>query len=141
MKYLNLSLAQVRKLGARIGKKTAKKGSIIGLSGDLGSGKTTFAKALAMSLGIKSLKSPTFIVSQRYPLKENFLYHIDFYRLDHPKQLLSLGLNETFSSNNIVLIEWVDKFPQIMKKCDILINFLVKPNNKRDVIIKIPNAK
>ena len=141
MIYRNLSLAQVRKLGASIGKKAAKKGSIIGLSGNLGSGKTTFSKAVATSLGIKSLKSPTFIVSQRYPLKESFLYHIDFYRLDRPKQLLPLGLGEILSSDNIVLIEWVDKFPRIMRKCDILINFQVKPNNKRDVSIKIPNAK
>ncbi len=133
MKYRNLSLSQVRNLAVSIAKKASKKDLTIGLSGNLGSGKTTFAKAFALSLGIKSLKSPTFIVSQRYPFKNRFLYHLDFYRLEHKKQLTVLGLDEILSDHNIVLIEWIEKFPPIMAKCDILITFKVKPNDKRDV--------
>ncbi|MBX4186932.1 MAG: tRNA (adenosine(37)-N6)-threonylcarbamoyltransferase complex ATPase subunit type 1 TsaE [Candidatus Doudnabacteria bacterium] len=136
MKYRNLTLVQVQKLAATLGKAAAKTGVIIGLSGDLGSGKTTFTKALAKSLGIKSVKSPTFIVAARHRLPHQFLWHLDFYRLNETKQLQALGLTEILSGHNIVLIEWVEKFPQVKKICDILINLTVKPNNKRDVEIK-----
>jgi tRNA threonylcarbamoyladenosine biosynthesis protein TsaE len=132
MKYSNLTLAEVENLALVVSKKVSDKGLTVGLIGNLGSGKTTFTKK---ALGIKSIKSPTFIVSQQYPFGKRFLYHLDFYRLDHPNQLLPLGLDEILSSNNIVVIEWVDKFPQIARKCDILINLTVKPNNKRDVSI------
>ena len=137
LKYRNVKLSGKSKIGWRTGQKNnLGKGFIIGLSGNLGSGKTTFAKAFAKSLGIKTLKSPTFIVSQRYHLKNKFLYHMDFYRLKSKKDLEAIGLSEILSGQNIVLIEWVEKFPQIKRRCDALINFTVKPKNKRDVEIK-----
>jgi tRNA threonylcarbamoyladenosine biosynthesis protein TsaE len=136
MKHGNLTLNEFQALATTLGKKAAKTPLTVGLIGNLGSGKTTFAKAFAKALGIKSLKSPTFIVNQRYSLKHTYLYHMDFYRLDDKVQLSPLGLEEILSGKNIVLIEWVDKFPQIQKMCDILISFKVKPHNKRDVTIK-----
>jgi tRNA threonylcarbamoyladenosine biosynthesis protein TsaE len=141
MKYSNLTLFEVKKLAAAIARQSSRKSAVIGLIGNLGSGKTTFAKAFAQSLGIKSLKSPTFIISQRYDLGEKYLYHMDFYRLDSVKQLEPLGMDEILDSQNTVLIEWVDKFPTIKKKCDILIGFKVKPDDKRDVTVKISNHK
>jgi tRNA threonylcarbamoyladenosine biosynthesis protein TsaE len=141
MIYRNLSQGALTKLAADLAKKVSKPGAVIGLSGNLGAGKTTFTKAFAKSLGIKSVKSPTFIVSQRYALQNRFLYHIDFYRLDDKEQLTPLGINEILFRPNIVLIEWVEKFPHIMKKCDILINFQVKPHDKRDVAVKFTNNK
>ena len=134
--YRNLTLLQVQKFAQTLARQVAKHGAVIGLTGNLGAGKTTFAKAFARALGIKTVKSPTFIVSQRYTLRDTYLYHLDFYRLDHPKQLEPLGLSEIMSGRDIVLIEWVDKFMTIMKKCDILINLKVKQGNKRDVQIR-----
>lgn len=139
MNYKNLDLKQVERLASELGEQFKDRGGVIGLSGNLGAGKTTFAKAFAKSLGIKSLKSPTFIVSQRYTLKNRFLYHLDFYRLDDSKQLEPLGLTELLNRPNIVLIEWIDKFPKIARKCDILISLKVKNNDKRDVSIKANN--
>jgi tRNA threonylcarbamoyladenosine biosynthesis protein TsaE len=135
MNYRDLSLKQVEKLASELASEFKTKGVIIGLIGNLGAGKTTFAKAFAKALGVKTLKSPTFIVSQRYTLKNRFLYHLDFYRLEKEKQLTPLGLDELQIRPNIVLIEWVDKFPKIARKCDILINFEVNKHN-RDVTIK-----
>ncbi len=117
-------------------KKVSKTGGVIGLTGNLGAGKTTFAQAFAKTLGIKTLKSPTFIVSSRYKLKDRFLYHLDFYRLEHQKQLTPLGIEEMRFGKNIVLIEWVEKFPQIQANCDILISLKVNKSNNRDVSIK-----
>ncbi len=136
MTHRNLSLTEVEQLATSIARDVPPNGLIIGLSGNLGAGKTTFAKAFAKGLGIKSLKSPTFIISQRYPLKGRFLFHLDFYRLEQSKQLEPLGLDELLSPPNIVLIEWVDKFPKIARRCDILITLKVKSGNKRDVTIK-----
>jgi tRNA threonylcarbamoyladenosine biosynthesis protein TsaE len=136
VKFANLTLPQVQKLAEQIAKKTRLNGSVIGLSGNLGSGKTTFAKAFAKALGIKALKSPTFIVSQRYELGKKYLYHLDFYRLKDKKDLEAIGIEEILSSGDIALIEWVEKFPQIQHRCDMLITFIVKRNNKRDVAIQ-----
>jgi tRNA threonylcarbamoyladenosine biosynthesis protein TsaE len=136
MLHRNLNSLEVKQLASTLAKKASKKGYIVGLSGNLGAGKTTFAQAFAKSLGIKTLKSPTFIVSQCYPLGDRFLFHLDFYRLTHPDQLTPLGLDEILNGSNVVLIEWVDKFPKIAAQCDILINLKVKPDNKRDVTIK-----
>ena len=137
MKYRNLTLSQLNQLASKVGRNVTKKGAVIGLIGNLGSGKTTFSKALAKAVGIKSLKSPTFIISQRYSLKNRFLYHLDFYRLHSKNQLLPLGLDEILNKKgSIVLIEWVDKFPFIQKKCNILVHLKVQGDNQRDVTIK-----
>ena len=141
MKHSNLPLSAVQKLARDIAKKVVKTGGVIGLSGNLGSGKTTFTKAFAKQLGIKRIKSPTFIVSQRHPLKNKFLYHLDFYRLDRPKQLAPLGLSEILKPLNIVVIEWIEKFPSIKRKCDILINLKVTEKDHRDVNVKFPKNK
>ena len=134
--YRNLTLPQLQKLAQELGVLARTKNMVIGLSGNLGSGKTTFAKAFASALGIQTLKSPTFIVSQRYTLKNKFLYHLDLYRLKTAKDLQAIGVDEILSEKNIVLIEWVEKFPAIKKQCDILIKFQIKPNNLRNVEIK-----
>lgn len=134
--YRNLTLFQIKKLAIKLATKYSKIGVSIGLIGNLGSGKTTFAKAFAQAFGIKALKSPTFIVAQRFELQNRYLYHLDFYRLRQLNELEVLGLDEILSGNNLVLIEWVDKFPTLARKCDILISLLVKKGNKRDVSIK-----
>lgn len=84
--------------------------SVLALSGDLGSGKTTFVQGFMSGAGInKKITSPTFTIIKRY----KNIYHIDCYRLKKPKELLDLGLREIFKNpENIVLIEW----PEIVKK-------------------------
>lgn len=136
VRYSNQTPVEVQKLAIDLAEKMANKGAIIGLTGNLGSGKTTFAKSFGRKLGIKSLKSPTFVISHQYPYKGKFLYHIDLYRLKSKKELEALDLPQIISKPNLVLIEWVDKFPAILRQCDLLINFEVKPKDKRDVTIK-----
>lgn len=101
-------------------------GGIIALSGDLGTGKTTFAQGFAEGLNIKDkIISPTFLIIRQYkiPNRENYFYHIDLYRLENI-DLKSSGLKEILENpGNIVLIEWADKIfehlPKTAKKIEL----------------------
>jgi len=134
--YKNLDLSQVQKLGSALAATLKDRGALIGLTGELGAGKTTFIKSLAGHLGIKKIASPTFVIRHDHPLKQRHLYHLDFYRLGKPKQLADLGLLELVDQKNLVFIEWVEKFPEIENLCDIIITFKIKPGNLRDITIR-----
>ena len=96
--------------------------TIIALSGDLGAGKTTLTQSIAKELGIKAnIISPTFVIMKNYflgdSLKNGFdnLVHIDAYRLDSSKELLTLGWNEIISNpKNLILIEWPEKVADVI---------------------------
>jgi tRNA threonylcarbamoyladenosine biosynthesis protein TsaE len=137
MKHRNVNLSGMKKLAKQV-LKAANENRIIGLIGPLGSGKTTFTKYLTqLALGITSAKSPTFTIVHCYQNKGKSLYHIDLYRLEKAKELVAIGLDEILEKkDSLVVIEWVDKFPKLMKKCDTLIEFQVLKNNLRNVIIK-----
>ena len=91
-----------------------KGGNVIALFGDLGAGKTTFVQGLAKGLGIKKrIISPTFIFVRSYPFVSNneplIFHHVDLYRVQKTVDLKTLGLDEIFSQNSIVAIEWAEK--------------------------------
>ncbi len=92
---------------------------VLGLSGDLGAGKTAFTKALASHLGVGDhVHSPTFVLMKKYDLKNQKhkrLYHLDVYRLEKEQELLDLGWREILSdADNLVLIEWPEKVVGVM---------------------------
>ena len=136
MVYKDLDLPLVEKMASELAATLKSKKVVIGLIGPLGAGKTTFVKAFAKQFKINTIKSPTFVITHQYPIKNRFLYHVDLYRLHNTKQLTDLGLDEILQANNLVLIEWADRFHEIQKRCDILISFKVKKNNKRDITIQ-----
>jgi len=106
---------------------------IIGLEGELGSGKTTFIKAFAKGLGIKKrLTSPTFVLIKKY---RNF-YHIDCYRIKSYKDILALDFEEIISNpKNIVIIEWAEKIKKILPKNTIWLKFKIVSNKERIINI------
>ncbi len=88
---------------------------VICLEGDLGSGKTIFAKGFAHALGIgEQITSPTFNIIKEYKSGELPLYHMDVYRLDG--KVDDLGLEEYFTKGGIVIIEWADMIPDHLPK-------------------------
>lgn len=92
---------------------------VIGLVGELGSGKTTFAQGFAKGLGIKEgILSPTFVLMRQYALaKKPFtaFIHIDCYRLDDPKELVPLGWHAlTTNPTNLILVEWADRISDLL---------------------------
>ena len=88
--------------------------AVVLLIGNLGAGKTTLAKGIVKGLGAaqpEEVSSPTFTLIHEYSPR---VYHIDLYRLDRPDQVATLGLDEIFDRQAVVLIEWGARFPQLM---------------------------
>lgn len=114
-------------------KRRRKIAIIIGLQGELGAGKTRFVQGFAKGLGIRRrLTSPTFVLIKKY----KNLYHIDCYRLSRPKDLLDLDFKEIVSdSENIVLIEWVEKVRAVLPKDIIWIKFEIINSKERKIKI------
>lgn len=116
-----------------------KKAVVIGLVGDLGSGKTTFIQGLAQGLGIKQkITSPTFVLLKKFNFSDSqnngWLYHIDCYRLDHQDQLIDLGFEEIIcQSQAIVVLEWAEKVKKILPTDTWWINFEYLDKNKRKI--------
>jgi tRNA threonylcarbamoyladenosine biosynthesis protein TsaE len=95
---------------------------IVLLRGDLGAGKTTLVKGIAAAFGAASeddVTSPTFTLVHEYRGPGANLYHIDLYRVDTPRQLETLGLDDLISERSILLIEWGEKFPRFVRERDV----------------------
>ena len=91
-------------------------GDVALLIGNLGAGKTTLAKGIVAGLGAaapEEVASPTYTLIHEYG-KAARVYHIDLYRLDYARQAAALGLDEIFDSGAVVLVEWGERFPEIM---------------------------
>lgn len=98
-------------IGEEIGRKLHPPRVIL-LYGELGSGKTVLVRGLAKGLGMKDptrVRSPSFTLVNEYAGKEGTIYHIDFYRLEGPRELFSIGLEEILATPSIVIIEWAEK--------------------------------
>lgn len=99
------------------------KTNIVGLYGDLGSGKTALTKSIAKILGVQEeITSPTFVIAKFYTLKNpkyTQLIHIDAYRLEHFSELESLGFKEWYvDPKNLIVIEWPEKVKEILPQHD-----------------------
>ena len=92
------------------------------LRGDLGAGKTTLVKGIAKAFQAAEedqVTSPTFTLIHEYRGPAGNLYHIDLYRIDTPRQLETLGLDDLISEKSVLLIEWGEKFSRFERECDV----------------------
>jgi tRNA threonylcarbamoyladenosine biosynthesis protein TsaE len=108
---------------------------VVLLIGNLGAGKTTLAKGIITGLGAaqaEEVSSPTFTLIHEYGPN---VYHIDLYRLEQPRELSTLGLEEIFDRQAVVLIEWGERFPQLMQAERIEIRLTPTGENERIVEI------
>ena len=102
----SLGSGETRALGMRFGR-MARPGEVIALSGDLGAGKTVFAKGFAEGLGIRvPVTSPTFTLMQVYEGGRLMLCHMDAYRLEEEEELEAVGGHEYFGGKGVCLVEW-----------------------------------
>ena len=108
------------------------------LRGDLGAGKTTLVKGIAAGFQAASeedVTSPTFTLVHEYRGPKANLYHIDLYRVDTPRQLETLGLDDLLADNSILLIEWGEKFPRFLRERDVEITLERVGENERKIQI------
>ena len=104
------SPAETQDLGRRWGR-TAAKGLVLGLCGDLGASKTQLVKGLARGLAISALvQSPTFALVNVYPGGRLPLFHLDLYRLDTRQQIVAAGLEEYLDPKGLTVIEWAERW-------------------------------
>ena len=108
--FISHSPAETESLGETWGR-SAQSGLVIGLSGDLGAGKTRLVKGLARGLGITArVYSPTFALVNIYEGGRLPLYHLDLYRMDTIDQILSAGLEEYLQPQGVTVIEWAERW-------------------------------
>ena len=111
--------------------------AVVLLIGNLGAGKTTFTKGMVEALGVglaHEVSSPTFTLIHEYgdPPK---LYHIDLYRLEEAREVASLGLEEIFDRNAIVVIEWGERFPELMPQDRVEVRIFYGEKDNRTITI------
>ena len=107
--------------------------AVVLLIGNLGAGKTTLAKGIVKGLGAAQpdeVSSPTFTLIHEYSPS---VYHIDLYRLDREEQVATLGLDEIFDRNAVVLIEWGERFERLMPEDRIEIRLRATGENSREI--------
>ena len=127
------TIACAKKFGAAL-----KPGTVIALEGNLGSGKTTFIKGLALGLGLKDpdeVKSPTFALMHIYPSNIP-LYHFDLYRLENEKDAENIGLSEFLNDPKAIsCVEWAERAAKLMPANTRRIRFRVEGETTRSIEI------
>jgi len=109
---------------------------LILLRGDLGAGKTTLVKGIAEGFHAAcadDVTSPTFTLVHEYRSPRAVLYHIDLYRIDTERELETLALDDLLAPTSILLIEWGEKFPRLMRDRDIEITLETEGETSRRI--------
>lgn len=127
-------------LGERLARELPRRAVVL-LIGNLGAGKTTLAKGIVKGLGAAEpdeVASPTFTLIHEYPLAAGEtaapkVYHIDLYRLDQANEAARLGMDELFEKDAVVLIEWAEKFPELMPAERIEIRIAAGDGDQREI--------
>ena len=109
--------------------------AVVLLIGDLGAGKTTLAKGIVKGLGAarpEEVSSPTFTLIHEYGPR---VYHVDLYRLDRAEQVAAIGLEELFERQAVVLIEWGERFLELMPTDRVEVKLRAITENSREIQI------
>ncbi len=134
MKFQSKSEAETRSAGRKLGKKL-KRGDVVCLYGELGSGKTTMAKGIASAVGIseRDVTSASFIVIAEHDADIPF-YHIDLYRIS-PHNVSELGLREYLGSDGICVIEWAERAGEEIPEKSIRVRLRYTGEDSREIEI------
>jgi tRNA threonylcarbamoyladenosine biosynthesis protein TsaE len=131
--YRTASEEETVALGERLARALPPRGVVL-LTGNLGAGKTTLAKGIVSGLGAapaEEVSSPTFTLIHEYG--NGRVYHVDLYRLEEPRELATLGLDELFERDAMVLIEWGERFPRFLPAERTEIRIRTVDNDEREI--------
>ena len=132
--YRTFSEAETIALGERLASELPERGVVL-LIGNLGAGKTTLAKGIVSGRGAAEpddVSSPTFTLIHEHG--GGRVYHIDLYRLEEAKETAALGLDEIFDHDALVLIEWGERFPEILPLQRTEIHLTAK-EDEREIVV------
>lgn len=135
-KYISSGPDETERIGFRLGK-CLKPGDVVGLYGELGSGKTTMVKGIASAFGIrdKDVASASFTIISEYRSVPAFT-HIDLYRIEREEEIDEIGLWEHLGGEEIAVIEWAEKAESGLPRDAIKVRLKSLDNNVRDITIE-----
>jgi tRNA threonylcarbamoyladenosine biosynthesis protein TsaE len=136
--YRTVSEAETIALGQKLARELPPRGVVL-LIGNLGAGKTTLAKGIVSGLGAAAadeVSSPTFTLIHEYG--EGRVYHVDLYRLEEPREVATLGLEEIFERDGLVLIEWGERFPRLLPAERTEIRIRALADEEREIAVTRP---
>lgn len=135
-KYISSGPDETERIGFRLGK-CLKPGDVVGLYGELGSGKTTMVKGIASAFGIrdKDVASASFTIISEYSSVPAFT-HIDLYRIEREEEIDEIGLWEHLGGQEIAVIEWAEKAESGLPRDAIKVRLKSLDNNVRDITIE-----
>jgi tRNA threonylcarbamoyladenosine biosynthesis protein TsaE len=134
--YRTASEEETIALGERLAREF-KPGTVVLLIGNLGAGKTTLAKGIVKGLHAapaEEVSSPTFTLIHEYGTPPA-VYHIDLYRLDDAAAVATLGLDELFEKPAVVLVEWGERFPDLMPENRVEITLNPLAGDEREITV------
>ena len=135
--YRTASEDETIELGEQLAREF-KPGTVVLLTGNLGAGKTTLAKGIVKGLHAappEEVSSPTFTLIHEYG-EPPTVYHIDLYRLDDAAAVATLGLDEFFEKPAVVLIEWGERFPQLMPSRRVEVSLRATADDAREIRVE-----
>ena len=121
---------------ARAFARTLRPGDVVALHGPLGAGKTTFVRAVVAELhGVDVVTSPTFTLWHRYEGAPS-INHLDLYRIEDPRELAELGLEDAFTADAVVLVEWPERAPALLGDPTVAVTILGAGDAPREISIR-----
>ena len=133
---ISFSLDQIDQVAQQVLAQNLK--NIILFHGAMGTGKTTFIKAIARQLGVNEMtSSPTFSLVNEYTTNDDkTLYHFDLYRLNSEEEAYDMGIDEYFYSGSLCLIEWPEKTPNLIPLDHSTVTLKTMPDGSRHLTVK-----
>jgi tRNA threonylcarbamoyladenosine biosynthesis protein TsaE len=133
--FISNSPAETEAIGRELAK-DVDAGSVVALKGELGSGKTLFTKGLVAGLGSSAaVTSPTFTIVHEYRGGRLPVYHFDFFRLENRESVARLGLDDYFFGDGVSVIEWADRFPNLVPEQARWISFEIESERQRIITL------
>jgi tRNA threonylcarbamoyladenosine biosynthesis protein TsaE len=118
-------------------------GDVVGLAGELGSGKTWLTKGIALGLGVNPktiVTSPSFTLVNEYQGRAA-LFHMDVYRLGSLDEALSAGIEEAIHIGGVVVLEWADRWPEILPEHTLTVKLLILDDHRRRILFSGRHAR